>query len=1147
MEKNLKMKFVRMFSGRSQKFDGGFFEKFISIDWKELGEGDGKNAVDSTQIEDLPEPGDLDKIEEGCGDVQEVLSDGKSSTLSQKQREALYCEALYTIIHQVGAKHSSLDPSNGELYVYLQEVLKISQEKHKELYAKTKDRETPRFYLKVGVIEARNLEAKDANGLSDPYCMIGLMSDSAEIEAKKGNAGKKLKKSRTLRELLKNEAIQMTTVRENTLNPEWNETFTMEVNNVSMDVLHIDIWDCDDKEMLSDQDNKVTKIKGFHGVGRYFKDVVQSARATENESTDDFLGYLEYRVKDIPSDGLDEWVKLKSKSSKCRVSGDCHVKVSLSSGNRPDLPQEVLSMYPTFSDVYGALLHEFAAYDLDQAKMMEEQKWEGQLSSHAHFILHQLAIQNDLTPLQEAAMRWRFLSQLHWENPIQYDTLCSLAQDVSKHWKPGKLSEREERSLLKSLRLFVNNCLQLLIKHRDLYPPIDNARFGRLVNLVECLQAVCEMDVYQEDNHEPLSQTLVSIIKESASIWYNKIHAWNEPQESSYDAKLSSMIRLAECVLTDFLRALKFYNKVFFIVGVNYFSLTYCQLELMLANDVRLLMESVKQSIRQSADDQQDVVGEKLFALYLAIRELMSYREHVKTSDNQVHGFDDFHLWFKSAVVRWLDIAQSKAKDRIAKAIAIDKFLRVDPSVMHSTSAVDTVGCFHQILEFWKNLDWPDVGCSYMFVTQLINIICVNALYYADLVFEKMIKEDFYDSDPTQFDVSEQLCVTLNDIEYIRLWLERLPTILGIDQVVSAMTRAHGENSGKHAKTSIDTVISSADEDMLNKIAKIIGHIGQKMAVDIKKFVIQLSWEQNPKPADEAIGPLLQYLDDDLMILNKSLMKSVFKEILEFMWEVVVENFSDMVKSSRGNPPEFFTRLQQSIEIIKAFFHADGVGLPNEQLTGGLYKSLQTTLTIRCMSTNELIQMYFVDLCERQDKSTETYGAVTIRALYDKENRKLLVEVLNARNLVALDTNGLSDPYVVLRLQPAHIFGREERKTKVVKNTLFPLFDETFSFSVTPEQCRMKGACLSLRALDYDMISNDDIEGQAFLPLNILAGLDSPMQGGFANEPQITLNLIHPTPDGVAFEILECRKDKEAETFVKNEKLTYEKIRSAHS
>lgn len=75
------------------------------------------------------------------------------------------------------------------------------------------------------VIEARNLEAKDANGLSDPYCMIGLMSDH-EIQAK-DNTGRKLKKSRTLRELLKNEAIQMTTVRENTLNPEWNETFTM--------------------------------------------------------------------------------------------------------------------------------------------------------------------------------------------------------------------------------------------------------------------------------------------------------------------------------------------------------------------------------------------------------------------------------------------------------------------------------------------------------------------------------------------------------------------------------------------------------------------------------------------------------------------------------------------------------------------------------------------------------------------------------------------------------------------------------------------------------------------------------------------------------------------------------------------------------
>ena len=34
---------------------------------------------------------------------------------------------------------------------------------------------------------------------------------------------------------------------------------------------------------------------------------------------------------------------------------------------------------------------------------------------------------------------------------------------------------------------------------------------------------------------------------------------------------------------------------------------------------------------------------------------------------------DDYHGWFKQSVMRWLDIAQVKAKERIRKAVEVDK------------------------------------------------------------------------------------------------------------------------------------------------------------------------------------------------------------------------------------------------------------------------------------------------------------------------------------------------------------------------------------------------------------------------------------------------------------------------------------------
>lgn len=58
--------------------------------------------------------------------------------------------------------------------------------------------------------------------------MIGLINKSAEDKQEPRPKSKlKRKSSKTLQEILKTESIQMTTVRENTVNPTWNETFTL--------------------------------------------------------------------------------------------------------------------------------------------------------------------------------------------------------------------------------------------------------------------------------------------------------------------------------------------------------------------------------------------------------------------------------------------------------------------------------------------------------------------------------------------------------------------------------------------------------------------------------------------------------------------------------------------------------------------------------------------------------------------------------------------------------------------------------------------------------------------------------------------------------------------------------------------------------
>ena len=94
----------------------------------------------------------------------------------------------------------------------------------------------------------------------------------------------------------------------------------------------------------------------------------------------------------------------------------------------------------------------------------------------------------------------------------------------------------------------------------------------------------------------------------------------------------------------------------------------------------------------------------------------------------------------------------------------------------------------------------------------------------------------------------------------------------------------------------------------------------------------------------------------------------------------------------------------------------------------------------------------------------------------------LLVHVKKAKGLAAKDRNGLSDPYIILSVN-----GAGEQKTKIIKKTLDPVFDECFVF----EGDKLTGDddTLKLTVYDYDFGQKDDFMGQIELSLSPLHAL----------------------------------------------------------
>eukprot|EP00890_Picochlorum_soloecismus_P000821 jgi/Picsp_1/173/NSC_00173-R1_unc-13-like protein len=110
-------------------------------------------------------------------------------------------------------------------------------------------------------------------------------------------------------------------------------------------------------------------------------------------------------------------------------------------------------------------------------------------------------------------------------------------------------------------------------------------------------------------------------------------------------------------------------------------------------------------------------------------------------------------------------------------------------------------------------------------------------------------------------------------------------------------------------------------------------------------------------------------------------------------------------------------------------------------------------------------------------ESQQGGGERSTTVLLDKLGRcPLYVKVIAAGNVLAADTNNLSDPYVVVTM------GGDSDTTRVERKTLNPVWDETFVYSRKRLCEAVESGCpwVEFKVYDWDALSKDDFLGQAF-------------------------------------------------------------------
>ncbi|XP_058022565.1 protein unc-13 homolog D isoform X3 [Ahaetulla prasina] len=1003
-----------------------------------------------------------------------------SHKLSKRELTLLYEEVLYTILHRVGQVEQNHVTDSDELYEYVQKAFSIDPGQHQIILQRVKELERPIFCLKATVKQARNILGKDVSGLSDPYCLLGIerknqgSSDHGSHENKRRSKG-------VVKNLLPEDQTHRTQVIHQTLNPVWDETFILEFDDVENAEFQLDMWDFDAVEPVR---HKLEELSDLRGLKRIIKD------ARKNKGQDDFLGNVVIHLQDLHC-REDRWYRLEPRTDTYPNRGHCHLQFFL--------------------------IHKKAG----------STSWDGELSKHACTILYLHATQKDISDFHQDLAHWLAYSKLY--QFLEFNSSCLLHQitSIEYQWIQGRLRSEQTAELADSFRSLLNYGISLLQRFRIVFPLSSPKSTQRLQSLLRVLVQMCKMKAFKElcTPTPDLEKMVMEALKIGTAEWFYMKKQHLKPMVKTMEECGKALVCLLLEVNADLQECHRTWNKYFIsTMRLDLFSIAYLKMQELVSCYVQEQLSKIDSGMSQ-------LTAESLFQLYLSMKDFYHMKDLVCSRDTPL-ALTGFHLWFKEAIPLWLQKTYTIALERTQRAIQVDQLTPLGELNKHSTSIVDLSTCYAQMVKTWQQLDWPDPEEAFMIMVKFVEDTCKIAQMYCQMIKARAEELSSNQSDAGQ--AANRLCVVVNNIEQLRMMILKLPKQLNwafLEQNTGPVITPEQIQHTLHQQ------LQASVSCLNNEIRGVVKTLATKMDARIARHIQELSVCSDSDNPENCITPLMRFLEYEFQYLNVNLVQENFNSLLELLWNHTLDLLKNATKQQVGKL-DYFRRFQFALQSLELCFHGEGCGLSKDALHTPAFIALEKELDLCSSTSRKLIEKYFSARIQQQEEATpEKYGAVTIKAFYRHSEQKLYVEVLNAVNLLPLDSNGLSDPFIQLTLEPRHEFPEIAiRTTECIKNNLHPLFDEAFEFLVPPEKCQQDGACLLLTVFDYDTLGANDLEGEAFLPLCRVLGLNEPEESiNPSRVPQIRLSLTHPgTAGNDILKLLGTRKgDKEAQAFVK--------------